>query len=84
LGRTPSATTTAAELTAAPLLNASALARRERVRNSGVGQHCYTVEMCSKPERHVQCPGGFTDRELDMMCKDNPAKAIGLPPSTSF
>jgi predicted metal-dependent phosphotriesterase family hydrolase len=26
---------------------------------------------------------GFTDRELEMMFKDNPAKAIGLPVSTS-
>src|SRR5437667_2366262 len=25
---------------------------------------------------------GFTDRELEMMFKDNPAKAIGLPPAT--
>jgi hypothetical protein len=27
---------------------------------------------------------GFSDCELDTMFKDNPAKAIGLPPSTSF
>ena len=27
---------------------------------------------------------GFTDRELDIMFKDNPARAIGLPPLTSF
>jgi hypothetical protein len=26
---------------------------------------------------------GFTDRELDIMFKDNPAKAIGLRPLTS-
>ena len=27
---------------------------------------------------------GFTDRELEFMFKDNPARAIGLPPATSF
>jgi hypothetical protein len=26
---------------------------------------------------------GFTERELEMMFKDNPAKAIGLPVATS-
>ena len=26
---------------------------------------------------------GFTDRELEIMFKDNPAKALGLAPSTT-
>ena len=60
----------------------------------GVGpEHCFLSEFWTKnqpPKEYAGASGvgafaaemkrrGFTDRELEMMFKDNPAKAIGLP-----
>ena len=60
----------------------------------GVGpEHCFLSEFWTKnqpPKEYAGAAGvgafaaemkkrGFTDRELEMMFKDNPAKAIGLP-----
>jgi hypothetical protein len=63
----------------------------------GVGpEHCFLSEFWTKnqaPKEYAGAAGvgafaaemkkrGFTDRELEMMFKDNPAKAIGLPVAT--
>ena len=61
-------------------------------------EHCFLSEFWTRnqaPKEYAGAAGigafaaemrkrGFTDRELDIMFKDNPARAIGLPPSTSF
>src|SRR5437867_1510763 len=64
----------------------------------GVGpDHCFLSEFWTKnqqPKEYAGAAGvgvfaaemkkrGFTERELEMMFKDNPAKAIGLPVATS-
>src|SRR4029077_4575505 len=64
----------------------------------GVGpEHCFISEFWTKnqpPKVYGDAAGvgpfaaemkkrGFTDRELEMMFKDNPAKAIGLPVAPS-
>jgi predicted metal-dependent phosphotriesterase family hydrolase len=64
----------------------------------GVGpEHCFLSEFWTKnqqPKEYAGAAGvgafaaemtrrGFTERELEMMFKDNPAKAIGLPVATS-
>jgi hypothetical protein len=71
--------------------------RTDMIRKVGP-EHCFLSEFWTKnqgPKEYAGAAGigafaaemkkrGFKDRELDMMFKDNPAKAIGLPPSTSF
>ncbi len=64
----------------------------------GVGpEHCFLSEFWTKSQQPKEYAGaagvgtfaaemkrrGFTERELEMMFKDNPAKAIGLPVPTS-
>ena len=36
----------------------------------------------SAPSLEAMRAHGFTDRELDLMFKENPAKALGLAPTT--
>ena len=71
--------------------------RTDMIRQVGP-EHCFLSEFWTKnqvPKEYAGAAGigafaaemkkrGFTDRELDMMFRDNPARAIGLPPSTSF
>jgi predicted metal-dependent phosphotriesterase family hydrolase len=59
-------------------------------------EHCFLSEFCTKndpPKEYAGAAGigafaaemkkrGFTDRELEMMFKENPAKAIGLAPGS--
>jgi Family of unknown function (DUF6282) len=71
--------------------------RTDMIRKVGP-EHCFLSEFWTRnqaPKEYAGAAGigafaaemrkrGFTDRELDIMFKDNPARAIGLPPSTSF
>jgi hypothetical protein len=71
--------------------------RTDMIRKVGP-EHCFLSEFWTRnqaPKEYAGAAGigafaaemrkrGFTDRELEIMFKDNPAKAIGLPPSTSF
>jgi len=71
--------------------------RTDMIRKVGP-EHCFLSEFWTRnqaPKEYAGAAGigafaaemkkrGFTDRELEMMFKDNPARAIGLPPSTSF
>ena len=70
--------------------------RTDMIRKVGP-EHCFLSEFWTKngpPKEYAGAAGvgafaaemkkrGFTDRELEMMFKDNPAKAIGLPVSAS-
>jgi hypothetical protein len=69
--------------------------RTDAIRKVGP-EHCFLSEFWTRnqaPKEYAGAAGigafaaemkkrGFTDRELDMMFKDNPAQAIGLAPST--
>jgi hypothetical protein len=71
--------------------------RTDMIRKVGP-EHCFLSEFWTRnqaPKEYAGAAGigafaaemrkrGFTDRELEIMFKDNPARAIGLPPSTSF
>jgi hypothetical protein len=71
--------------------------RTDMIRKVGP-EHCFLSEFWTRnqaPKEYAGAAGigafaaemkkrGFTDRELEMMFKDNPAKAIGLPSSTAF
>jgi Family of unknown function (DUF6282) len=71
--------------------------RTDMIRRVGP-EHCFLSEFWTRnqaPKEYAGAAGigafaaemkkrGFTDRELEIMFKDNPAKAIGLPPATSF
>jgi hypothetical protein len=77
--------------------NTLAGGRTDMIRKVGP-EHCFLSEFWSRNEAPKEYAGaagigafaaemkkrGFTDRELDIMFKDNPAKAIGLQPLTSF
>jgi hypothetical protein len=71
--------------------------RTDMIRKVGP-EHCFLSEFWTRNQAPKEYAGGagigafaaemkkrgFTDRELDMMFKANPARAIGLPPSTPF